>query len=331
MTTFKRGDRGPDVTRLEIALQEVGLYDGILDDVFGPTLEAAVRLYQTKKGLAATGVADPLTTSMVLAEPSPKAAAVRGKPSDYRCLALTATFETSVGAPDCFAGLAGDFDGQGISFGVLQWNFGQGTLQPLLRKLDASHPGVVAAAFGDGYSELRDILTRSTADQLAWARRYQTANRRTLTEPWRGRFKALGATPECQAVQIQGAKDRFATARRMCAEYGVWSERGLTLMFDIVVQNGSIGSQTRQQIQAEFARISGALTREESEVERLRIIANRRAEASRPQYVEDVRRRKLAIANGVGIVHGGGYDLDRQYLLGLRPAESEVVLPPIAG
>src|SRR5690606_34522925 len=142
-------------------------------------------------------------------------------------------------------------------------------------------------------------LTRSTADQLAWARRLQTANRRTLTEPWRGRFKALGATSECQNVQIQGAKDRFATAGKMCADYGVWSERALTLMFDIVVQNGSIGSQTRQQIQADFRRLPSGLSREEIEVERLRIIANRRAEASRAEYVEDVRRRKLAIANGV--------------------------------
>ncbi len=331
MTDYKRGDRGLDITRLEIALQELGLYGGVLDDIFGPTLEAAVRLYQTKKGLAATGVADALTTRMVLAEPSPKALAVRGKPADYRCLSLTAAFETSVGPPDCFSGVAGDFDGQGISFGALQWNFGQNTLQPLLRKLIALHPAVVAAAFGEGYAELRDVLNRPNADQLAWARRHQTANRRTLAEPWRARFRALGATAECQKLQLEGAGDRFAKARRMCAEYGVWSERALTLMFDIVVQNGSIGSDTRQLIMTDFGRIPGRLSREEVEVARLRIISNRRAEASRAQYVEDVRRRKLAIANGVGIVHGGGYDLERQYLLGLTPAPTEVTLPPIAG
>jgi hypothetical protein len=331
MGSYKRGDRGLDITRLEIALQEVGLYAGGLDDVYGPGLETAVRMYQTRKGLAMTGVADPQTFAAILAEPSPKAATLRDKPADYRSLALTASFETSIGAPDCFSGLAGDFDGQGISFGVLQWNFGQGTLQPLLRKLDAAHPGVVKAAFGDGYQELRDILTKSTAEQLAWARKIQTASRRSLVEPWRSRFKALGATTQCQDIQVEGARDRFAIARRLCNDYGLWSQRALTLMFDIVVQNGSIGSETRQQITSDFGRLPASLSREDQEIERLRIIANRRAEAARAEFVEDVRRRKLAIANGAGVVHGLGYDLERQYLLALKPPAEDVVMPPVGG
>jgi peptidoglycan hydrolase-like protein with peptidoglycan-binding domain len=329
MGTFQRGDRGLDVTRLEIALMELGLYSGVLDDFFGPTLENSVRLYQARKGLLTTGISDDQTTAAILAEPSPRAASLRDKPADYRSLTLTASFETSIGPPECFSGLAGDFDGQGISFGVLQWNLGQGTLQPLLRKLDMAHPEVVKAAFGDGYQELRTMLTKSTREQLAWARKIQTANRRSLVEPWRSRFKALGATRECQQIQVEGASERFATARRLCRDYGLWSERAVALMFDIVVQNGSIGSQTHQKIVSESARIPGSLSREQQEVERMRIVANRRAEAARPEFVEDVRRRKLAIANGVGIVHGNGYDLERQYLLALKPALEEVPLTPI--
>jgi hypothetical protein len=203
MGTFQRGDRGLDVTRLEIALMELGLYSGVLDDFFGPTLENSVRLYQARKGLLTTGISDDQTTAAILAEPSPRAASLRDKPADYRSLTLTASFETSIGPPECFSGLAGDFDGQGISFGVLQWNLGQGTLQPLLRKLDMAHPEVVKAAFGDGYQELRTMLTKSTREQLAWARKIQTANRRSLVEPWRSRFKALGATRECQQIQVE--------------------------------------------------------------------------------------------------------------------------------
>src|SRR5690606_10739543 len=99
---YKRGDRGLQITRLEIALQEVGLYHGRLDDDFGALLEAAVREYQTRNGLPATGEADPLTASLIIAEPSPKAAVLRDKAADYRSLSLTATFETGVGAPECF-------------------------------------------------------------------------------------------------------------------------------------------------------------------------------------------------------------------------------------
>ena len=40
------------------------------------------------------------------------------------------------------------------------------------------------------------------------------------------------------------------------------------------------------------------------EVARLRIFANRRAEAANPKWVEDVRMRKLTIANGQGTAAG---------------------------
>jgi hypothetical protein len=56
----------------------------------------------------------------------------------------------------------------------------------------------------------------------------------------------------------------------------------------------------------------------DAEVARLQSIANRRAEASSAQYVEDVRVRKLTIANGSGTVHGMSYDLENQFGIGLR-------------
>jgi hypothetical protein len=51
------------------------------------------------------------------------------------------------------------------------------------------------------------------------------------------------------------------------------------------------------------------------------LIANRVAESSRPEYVDDVRTRKLAIADGVGTVHGMYYDLASQYAIGLVTAD----------
>jgi hypothetical protein len=48
-------------------------------------------------------------------------------------------------------------------------------------------------------------------------------------------------------------------------------------------------------------------------------VANRRAAASRPAYVNDVRNRKLTIANGHGVVHGRRYDLAGQYGITLAP------------
>ncbi len=49
-----------------------------------------------------------------------------------------------------------------------------------------------------------------------------------------------------------------------------------------------------------------------------RIVVNRCAEAATAKWVEDVRVRKLCIANGEGQVHGIGYDLEGQFGIGLR-------------
>jgi hypothetical protein len=235
----------------------------------------------------------------------------------YRCLALTAGFETGTTPPECFAGLAGDFDGQAMSFGVLQWNLGQGTLQPMFRQIDSEHPDVVRQVMGPGYDDFHAMLSKSQSEQMAWARAKQTDKK--WTDPWKSRFKALGRTPEMQQIEVDGAHARYQKGLELVQAYGLWSERAAALMFDIVVQNGSIKDATKQQILADFANVSPSLSREDQEVAKMRIIANRRAEAASPKFVEDVRRRKLTIANGTGSVHGDSYDLERTYNIRLVP------------
>jgi peptidoglycan hydrolase-like protein with peptidoglycan-binding domain len=318
MLPYAKGARGPEIVRLQIRLKELDLYNKGIDDVFGPGLEAAVRGFQSKNGLPETGVVDQVTLDRLFAGPSPRLAAVQGKPTAYRAFVLTAGFETSEAAPpECFCGLAGNFDGQGISFGLLQWNLGQGTLQPMLKQLFAKEPEFMERTFEDGVPELKQMLARDRAAQLAWAA--SISDGRKVKEPWRSRFKKLGHSAACQDWQVEAARDRYREAARLSKEYGLWSERGTALMFDIAVQNGSIKADTKKQILEDFAKLPQDLTREQQELERMRIIANRRAEASRPDYVEDVRRRKLTIAEGVGMVHGIGYDLERQYDLRLTP------------
>ena len=47
-------------------------------------------------------------------------------------LKVTGHFEDST---DPLGGVSGDFDGMGISVGVLQWNIAMGSLQPLVKNL----------------------------------------------------------------------------------------------------------------------------------------------------------------------------------------------------
>jgi len=320
MATYQLGSKGAEVRRIQEKLQALGIYRGPLDSDFGGGTETAVRQFQRIEGLEVDGRVGPLTWGALFKEeiPNPQ---IRYRSLDYRCLALTGAFETGAAFPDCFAGLSGDFDGQGISFGVLQWNFGQGSLQPLLKRMCADYGEQAEAVFHDNYGRLTTILNATKSEQMAFARSLQDLNRKTVIEPWRGMFKSLGRTEEFQRIEADAANGIYKAAKQLCAEYGLWSERGLALMFDIKTQNGSISTAVKTRILTDFHNLSAVMSAEETEQAKLRIVANRRAEAAKARWIEDVRERKLCIANGGGSVHGIQYELDEQFGIGLRATD----------
>ncbi len=315
------GSRGEEVRRIQQQLAALGFYRGPLDGDFGGGTLSAVKAFQRAKGLDVDGVVGRNTWrslfSQEISEPE-----ILGRPLNERCLALTGTFESNKSHPEYFATLSGDFDGQGISFGVLQWNFGQNTLQRLLGEMIAAHPGVMQDTFQNHYGTLREVLAVGETDKeevMEFARSIQHPVTHNVHQPWRGMFKALGRSPECQALQVKFAEGLYQDALELCAEYGLWSERAAALMFDIKVQNGRIRRTTKAHITAEYEDLPGNLPREEREVEQMRIVANRRAEASNPRWVEDVRSRKLCCANGEGSVHGVPFRVAEQFGIRLAP------------
>ena len=316
----RRGSTGDLVRRIQQRLAELKLYLGPLDGVFGGGTESAVKSFQKSQSLTPDGIVGPLTWDKLFPAEAPPPLELASKPVAHRCLALTASFETGAGFPDCFAGLSGDFDGQGLSFGALQWNLGQGSLQPLLHELLDRHRSLVQEILHDQFAVFVAMLVSPPAEQLAWARSIQDRRFRVL-EPWCGLLKTLGRTPECQAIQVRHAGHTYGRALELCSGYELRTERAAALMFDILVQNGSISPLVRAQIEKDFAALPAGDGSPEAEVPRLRIIANRRAAACRPEYVEDVRRRKLTIAEGKGVVHGIPYDLEAQFGLRLAPLE----------
>ena len=305
---------------LQRRLQALALYEGPIDGDFDGETEVAVRRFQREHQLEPDGIVGPRTWRALFpaADDAPPPSLLQ-EPIEFRCLALTGAFETTVPPPGCFSCVAGDFDGQGLSFGALQFNLGQRTLQPLLSEIDRRHPALMEDMFDRRIDPLREMLRADLPAQLAFARDIQTPNFR-LHEPWRGMFLALGRTPACQAAQLEQAARYVERARRLCERFGVRSPRALALMFDIIVQNGSISDAVAAQIDAGIARIDPSLDAALQEQERLRLVANRRAEAANPRWVEDVRTRKLCIANGRGSVHGAYYDLEADYGLGLTAA-----------
>jgi hypothetical protein len=318
MPVYRLGSKGPEVERIQTRLKELGYYRGPLDGDFGGGTESAVKAFQKAKGLTPDGIVGPQTWKRLFpAEDIPPPVLLK-KPLAYRSLALTGAFETRAPIPECFAGLSGDFDGQGMSFGALQWNLGQGTLQPLLQEMDRAHPEILREIFAEHYPVLRAMLRAEREEQLTWARSIQDVRRYVISEPWRGLFKTLGRREEFQDIQVKTAGRIYQSALALCKEYGVRSERALALMFDIKVQNGSISPLVKAQIERDFKQLEPSGDWENDEVARLRIVANRRAEAAKPEWIEDVRRRKLTIANGEGTVHGRHYNLEEQYGIRLK-------------
>ncbi|HTI47231.1 MAG TPA: peptidoglycan-binding domain-containing protein [Casimicrobiaceae bacterium] len=318
MPSYALGSQGETVRKIQEVLKSRGLYRGALDGNFGGSTLSGVEAFQRQSGLADDGrVKDTTWKAMFGGSDAIPAPELQNDQLARRCLALTGSFETGAAAPECFCGLSGDFDGQGISFGVLQWNFGQGSLQPLLNDMVTQHADVVKGIFGSHYDAFAAALHAPQSELMAFARSVQHPVKHTINEPWRGYAKALGRTSEFQQIQVTHSDRAFQRALAMCQDYALWSERAVALMFDIVTQNGSIGSVTRAQIVADFKLIAAGLSDAETETRKLEIVANRRAEAANPQWVDDVRRRKLCIARGEGTVHGIAYDLEEQFCIRL--------------
>jgi hypothetical protein len=313
---IQRGMTGSDVVRIQQRLKALKFYAGPVDGDFGGGSEGSLKSFQLSIGRTATGVVDAGTWDALFPGVPPPVSALASAPLGTRCLALTGSFETGAHPPDCFCGITGDFDGMGISFGALQWNLGQKTLQPLLADAVRQHEDICRSIFHEHLDTMMTLGGESLEEQLRFARSIQTPSFQVI-EPWRGMLKALGYTPEFQAIQTARAAELSARALGLCGDFGLTSRRAAALMFDALTQNGGVRPLVKSQILADFTQLSA--TGEDLEVARMRIIANRVAASARAQYVDDVRVRKLTIAEGRGIVHGIPYDLDNVFGLTLAP------------
>ncbi len=252
-------------------------------------------------------------------------------PAEEKALRITTTFET--GRPLNFSGLTGNFDGQGISLGLLQWNFGTGSLQPLLRRFATQFAARFDEIFGPDAARLRDLLQphRAHAEQMDFARSVNDAHNR-IVEPWRARFARLTEDPGFREIQLHAVRPRMDAAERDALRLGLTTERGLAMMFDNVTQLGPAwlevhigktatapGRTRAAMLQERMNQRQQQLGRNLTERERLEVIANLVADTSSPRWREDVRRRRMTIVNGTGVVHGTHFDLGRQFGLTDQP------------
>lgn len=167
---------------------------------------------------------------------------------------ITGTFENSANP---YEGVSGDFDGQGVSCGVLQWNIGQNSLQPLVKAVGESVVSSTMPNFGkDFWKACNTSLNKALDIVRAW----QSGN--VLKSGPKGELKKLMGSP--QMLQQQNAAiDRVAANAEALADN--WAaDRGaskrtvqeLAWFFDIITQNGSMKGLSFQDVTA-FKTVAG--------------------------------------------------------------------------
>ncbi|HAY43447.1 MAG TPA: hypothetical protein DCY59_07800 [Micrococcaceae bacterium] len=215
-----------------------------------------------------------------------------------------------------YGALAGDFDGQGTSFGLIQWNFGQNTLGPLLSRMRQSDPSGFSACFPQeaNYTVLSDALTNSDQGaQLRWARGIQRNDNRA----WRTVFRKISENETFRKIQLSAATDDYkvfvhqsirdlrAIAPELMKKVEVLT---YVALYDLAVQQGGLRSRdTLGKIKARFLQEKPG-----SQKELLTIAVQERGLTASSRWVADATSRRMGIVTGrAHRVSFGGYTAER--------------------
>ena len=291
---FSRGCKGMIAKRIQSDLQRqnfvVGDPQKFADGDFGGNTFAALQNLQKARGLPQSGAVELATWQQLTPDPLPSLF--------ERCLQVTAAFEGHG-----FGLAKGNFDGAGITWGVIGFTLSNRQIQAILDTAEQQIPGTLRRAMGPLAAEWLAITARPLNQQIAWANALSLgATKQSLPAAWLQAFARLGDEPAIKRIQMQRAYDRYfvpsaASARTLQLK----SELGILLAFDVHVQNGGFKAGA-------FA-MAAALPANLPEAQRRDKLAQAVAQSARPQYQADVLSRKRAIASGQGVVHGAGYTL----------------------
>lgn len=202
--------------------------------------------------------------------------------------------------------IAGNFDGQGLSLGYLQWCIGLGNLQPLLNRMDRQYNSEMKKIFGENYTTIHNMLLNTPENQLKWAKSINDSHNKIIA-PWYSQFVNLTNNKHFISIEKDAEVYMVNQAMLICNRYNLKTTRGFALSFDIATQNGGITTSAAKIINNSLNKNPNI-----SEKELLKVIANAVADTSDTNK-EDIRSRKMAIVNGKGNVHGIMLYLDRNY------------------
>ncbi len=263
-------------------------------------------------------------------------------------LNITGSFEGRVG----WKNISGNFDGQGLSLGLMQQNLGQGTLQPWLIEMYNQHNSTMMTNFNTAdYKNLRSML--------------ETWKKGAITAPSIAALESEELFPShgsYNKLDIDYDESQFVEALADSSTSVSWAKRNIldssgnvTTRWKKSFQDmaGSSGYRSFQLMASttiffkakqyfEFFKFrelrsflflfdivvqNGSIKQEHlakynswlrsnpnaSEQAKTFALLEARLTTVRPQYVQDVRSRKSTIINGTGTVHQTKRDLPKEY------------------
>jgi len=294
-TWFSQGLEGAIARDIQANLLKQGFFAGnhdtFIDGDFGGHTVSALQQLQSARSLPRTGAVDDATWSQLT---------VAAIPTLFeRCLGLTASFEGNG-----YTRIEGNFDGAGLTWGIIGFTLSNGEIQGLLREIEQTAPGTLTRVMGaDLAAQWAAQMARPIAQQLLWADSISTGPGKVGLPPeWVDAFQRLGQEPLVQRLQMHHAYDSyFVPGAATASTLGLTTELGLALCFDCHVQNGRARVLALQDLQ----RAGRAPTEAQQRAAFARAVASHASAA----YRDDVLARKMAVATGAGTVHGRAYTL----------------------
>lgn len=241
------------------------------------------------------------------------------------CVGISGAFEN--GTPS-YQAVTGNFDGQGLSVGVLQWAAGQGSLSTLLFKIAEKMGWDKMQTFFK--SDIHHFAVLKPKEAIQWCLDHYIADGSTNVDPAaKACWVNLLSQPEAIAAQVELAETTVLSrakliAAKFCPDYPD-STRVIAFFFDLVTQSGGMenqrghvdplppGSDPDVQDVLDFAHthnlkcagIWEVAVQGDQKARLLLYYAYKRSQLSKPEYVWDACSRRGSIACRGGFVHGG--------------------------
>lgn len=233
-------------------------------------------------------------------------------PMDFLKIALsiTGSFEGSG-----YGNVAGNFDGQGLSAGILQWNYGQGSLQNKILNpiIQATGSDYVDSFFPSPVSHSA-IMGPKEAIKFA---KSKMLNGKRLKPEWQKAWKNFMITEVVKKQQHMAADSIASKAWSYCKDYNMKSLRAFCWFFDIVTQNGSLRGVEMPSTKTYFEDLEKDAGKNLDHWKRYSTVHDEESRilftwtcrrVKRNQWADDVISRKGTIAHSLGMVHGKFYN-----------------------